>query len=428
MTAQETANVAAEMLDRTFVECSALGFQSVLTSILAITCYALWRRQRGVHFLTWSVAWGVYVVRLACMSAFLVRRNLFWLFLHQAATGISALLLLAAALQLSRGFALRPVHAVAVPLAVAWAWVTIYGMGSMLVAGVTATLLLSWVTIWTGVVFWRERARVSSGAAPVLAGAFILWGLHHLDYPLLRGFGAAVLYGVFADVLFLFAIGLGLLFLVLGDERTRLAARTVELEQLTRLMLHVQEDERRRIARELHDEAGQLLTAVKIELELDGQARAGTLVGQALSQVRDLSNLLRPSVLDDLGLAAALRVLAEDFGNRSGLRVTLELDGAARRLPADTEVVIYRVVQEALTNVARHARATEARVQIVRGDDAVDLVVEDNGHGVAPGSEPHLGWLGMRERVTAQGGQLEFGMAAAGGVRLDAHIPVGPSA
>ncbi|MCC6988671.1 MAG: sensor histidine kinase [Acidobacteria bacterium] len=422
------AAAAADLLDRTFVECSALGFQSVVTSILALTCYALWRRQRGAHFLTWSVAWAVYVVRLACMSAFLVRRDLVWLFLHQAATGISSLLLLAAAFQLSRGFVLRPVHALGVPLAVAWAWTTIYGMGSMLVAGITATLLLSWVTIWTGVVFWRERARVSSGAAPVLAGAFILWGLHHLDYPLLRGFGAAVLYGVFADVLFLFAIGLGLLFLVLGDERTRLAARTGELEQLTRLMLHVQEDERRRIARELHDEAGQLLTAVKIELELDGQAKAGSLVGRALNQVRDLSNLLRPSVLDDLGLAAALRVLADDFTARAGLHVTLDLDEAARRLPADAEVVIYRVVQEALTNVARHARATTARVQIVRRAEAVRLVVEDNGHGVAAGAEPHLGWLGMRERVTAQGGHLEFGRARDGGVRLDAHIPVGEPA
>lgn len=427
MSAQDAA-AAANVLDRTFVECSALGFQSVLTSILAITCYALWRRQRGAHFLTWAVAWAVYVVRLACMSAFLVRRDPWWLFLHQAATGISALLLLAAAFQLSRGFVLRPVHALAVPLTVGWAWLTIYGMDSMLVAGVTATLLLSWVTIWTGIVFWRERARVSSGAAPVLAGAFILWGLHHLDYPLLRGFGAAVLYGVFADVLFLFAIGLALLFLVLGDERTRLAARTMELEQLTRLTLQVQEEERRRIARELHDEAGQLLTAVKIELELGGQAQAGQLVGRALSQVRDVSNLLRPSVLDDLGLAPALRVLTGDFAARAGIRVSLDLDEAARRLPPDAEVVIYRVVQEALTNVARHARASEAHVQVRRDGAAVHLVIEDNGHGVPSGVTPHLGWLGMRERVTAQGGRLDFGASHDGGLRLDAHIPVGEGA
>lgn len=413
-----------DVLDRTFVECSALGFQSVVTSLLAIACYVLWQRQRGAHFLTWSAAWLLYVVRLGCMSTFLVRRDLVWLFLHQAATGISALLLLAAALQLSRGFVLRPIHALAVPLSVAWAWVTIYGMNSMLVAGVSATVLLSGVTIWTGVIFWRERHRMSTGAAQLLAGAFILWGLHHLDYPLLRGFGAAVLYGVFADVLFIFAIGLGLMFLVLGSERSRLAARTGELEQLTRLMLHVQEDERRRIARELHDEAGQLLTAVKIELELDGQANAGALVGRALAQVRDLSNLLRPSVLDDLGLVAALRALADDFSARAGIRIALDVEGATGRLPSDTEVVIYRVVQEALTNVVRHARATVARVRIASDGQIVQVVVDDDGTG-AGGASPRLGWLGMRERVTAHGGRLDIGTAPDGGVRLDARIPVG---
>ena len=420
---QETAGVF-DVLDRTFVECSALGFQSVVTSLLAVACYVLWQRQRGAHFLTWSAAWLLYVVRLGCMSTFLVRRDMVWLFLHQAATGISALLLLAAALQLSRGFVLRPVHALAVPLSVGWAWVTIYGMNSMLVAGVSATVLLSGVTIWTGMIFWRERHRMSTGAAQLLAGAFILWGLHHLDYPLLRGFGAAVLYGVFADVLFIFAIGLGLMFLVLGAERSRLAARTGELEQLTRLMLHVQEDERRRIARELHDEAGQVLTAVKIELELDGHPQAGALVGRALAQVRDLSNLLRPSVLDDLGLAAALRALADDFSARAGIRVALDVEGATHRLPPDTEVVIYRVVQEALTNVVRHAHATVARVRVTSDGQLVQVVVDDNGTG-AGGASPRLGWLGMRERVTAHGGRLDIGAAPDGGVRLDARIPVG---
>lgn len=425
MSLQEAAEPVLDMLDRTFVECSALGFQSVVTSVMAIACYVLWQRQRGDYFLTWALAWSVYVVRLACMSAFLVRRDMVWLFLHQAATGISALLLLAAALQMSRGFKLRPVHALAIPLSVAWAWATIYGMGSMMVAGISAIVLLASVTIWTGIVFWRERDRVSSGAAPVLAGAFILWGLHHLDYPLLRGFGAAVLYGVFADVLFLFAIGLGLLFVVLGKERDRLAARTTELEQLTRLMLRVQEDERRRIAQELHDEAGQVLTAVKIELELEGKREAGAMVGRALSQVRDLSNLLRPSVLDDLGLVPALRALADDFSARTRIAVTLDLEGANRRLPPDVEVVIYRVVQEALTNVARHARATEAQVRILGNDREVHLLVDDNGRGAADDASPHMGWLGMRERVTALGGRLAIDKSAAGGVRLDAHMPIG---
>jgi signal transduction histidine kinase len=415
---------ALDVMDRTFVECSALGFQSVVTSVLAIACFLLWQRERGAHFFTWGLAWSVYVVRLACMSAFLVRRDMVWLFVHQAATGVSALLLLAAALQMSRGLVLRPVHALAIPVSIAWAWVTVYGMGSMIAGGISATVLLFSVTLWTGVIFWRARHRISSGAAPVLAGAFVLWGLHHLDYPLLRGFGAAVLYGVFADVLFLFAIGLGLLFVVLGDERDRLAARTAELEQLTGVMLRVQEDERRRIAQELHDEAGQVLTAVKIELELDGRAEAGAMVGRALAQVRDVSNLLRPSVLDDLGLAPALRALVDDFAARTRIAVTLDLEGVRRPLNADVEVVVYRVVQEALTNVARHAGAAQARVRVSSEAGVVALSVEDDGRGAADDARPNLGWLGMRERVAALGGRLVIGRGAGGGVRVQADIPL----
>ncbi len=410
-------------LDRLFVECSALGFQSVLTTTLAITCYVLWRRQRRDYFLTWSAAWFLYVLRLAAMSAFLVRRDMVWLFIHQVMTGLSALLLLAAAWQLSRGFTWRPWHLLAVPVMVGWAWLTIFGMHSMMVAGVTSTILLSSVTIWTGVVFWRDRRRASSGAIKVLMWAFVLWGIHHLDYPLLRGFGAAVLYGTFVDVLFLFAVGFGMLFLVLGDERARLSSRTADLEQLTRLLLRAQEDERRRIARELHDEAGQVLTAVKIELDLDGHAEAGARVGRALAQVRDLSNLLRPSALDDLGLAVALRALAADVSERSRLQVDLEIDGHMA-LPPNVEVVIYRVMQEALTNAVRHARATRVRAYLGLGPRLVVLTVEDDGRGLSPDVRPNLGWLGMQERVTAAGGTLVITGHGAPGVRLTASIPV----
>ena len=410
-------------LDRIFVECSALGFQSVLTSALAVTCYVLWLRQRGDYFLTWSAAWFLYVLRLAAMSTFLVRRDMVWLFLHQVMTGLSALLLLAAAWQLSRGFTWRPWHALFIPLIVGWSWFTIYGIQSMLVAGVTATVLLASVTIWTGVVFWRDRSRASNGATKVLTWAFVLWGIHHLDYPLLRGFGAGVLYGVFVDVLFLFAIGIGMLFLVLGDERSRLASRTAELEQLTRLLLRAQEDERRRIARELHDEAGQVLTAVKIELDLDGHQEAGARVGRALAQVRDLSNLLRPSALDDLGLVPALRALADDVSQRSRLRVDLDLNYANPIAP-ETEVVIYRVMQEALTNTVRHAGATWVRASLATRDHHIVLTVEDDGRGLSPDVSPNLGWLGMQERVTAAGGTLSIGGNGDRGVRLTASIPV----
>ena len=425
---------ASPTLDRIFVECSALGFQMTVTVLLAISCVTLYRRSRGDHFRMWAWAFAVYMVRLSFMSTFLVRRDMFWLFAHQAATGVTVMLLLAAALQLAGPFKLKSWHAIFVPLSILWAWVTIYAVDSMMIAGVSAVVLMSTITITTGVVIWRARARISRSAAPVLAWSFILWGIHHLDYPLLRSFGSAVLYGVFVDVLFLFAIGLGLLFVVLGGESRQLASRTAQLEQLTRLFLRAQEDERRRIARELHDEAGQVLTAVKIELDLEGRTDAGALVGRALAQVRDLSNLLRPSVLDDLGLVAALTALVDDFSMRTRISTTVDFGGATRRLPPDIEVVIYRVVQEALTNIAKHARASRASVALSLDSKHARLVVEDDGRGMNPAGtkpdpdEPHLGLLGMRERVTAVGGTLNINAGPQGGLRLDASIPIGGAA
>jgi len=422
---QQVAQLS-DTLDRTFVECSAIGFQAVLTLVLAMACAVLWRRQQGPYFLTWSAAWIVYVLRLACMSTFLVRRDMVWLFLHQTFSLVSALLLLVAALQFSRGFKVRALHAATLPAAGLWAWFVIYGIGDMVVAGVSATLLLSAVTVWTGLVFWRARTDVDTAAARALGAVFIVWGLHHLDYPLLRSFGAAVLYGVFVDVVVLFAIGLGLLFFVLAGERHRLAARSVELEQLTRLMLRVQEDERKRIARELHDEAGQVLTAAKIELELEGRVEAAHLVGRALDQVRNVSNLLRPSALDDLGLVPALRTMIGDFATRTRLSATLDVHGpAGGSLPADVEVAVYRVVQEALTNVARHAGAASVRAEIRATATAVDIGIEDDGRGLSGPEASDAGWLGMRERLAALGGRLEVGTAPSGGVRLAAHIPLG---
>jgi signal transduction histidine kinase len=325
---------------------------------------------------------------------------------------------------LSGKFEWKPWHVIPVPIVIVWSWVSIYVIDSMVVAGVSSVAILASITIGTGVLLWRDRKRVPGGGATVLAWSFILWGFHHLDYPLLRSFGAAVLYGVFVDVVFLFSIALGMLFVVLGDERNRLAARTSELEQLTRLLLRAQEDERRRIARELHDEAGQALTAVKIELDLDGHRAAGEKVGRALAQVRDLSNLLRPSALDDLGLSAALRALAADVSERSRIRVDLDIETGGRAFPPEIEVVLYRVVQEALTNIVRHARATWVRAQLANRGSDVLLTVEDDGQGLMPDVEPKLGWLGMQERVTAAGGTLTIGAADRQGVRVTARIPL----
>jgi signal transduction histidine kinase len=129
-------------------------------------------------------------------------------------------------------------------------------------------------------------------------------------------------------------------------------------------------------------------------------------------------------VLDDLGLAPALRALADDFAARTRIAVTLDLDGVRRPLNADVEVVVYRVVQEALTNVARHAGAAQARVRVSSEAGMVALTVEDDGRGAAEDARPHLGWLGMRERVASLGGRLVIGHGDGGGVRVQADIPL----
>lgn len=410
-------------MNRQSVELSALGFQALVTGLLALVYWALWRQQHRPYFATWASAWGIYALRLAFISAFVVSRRELWLFAHQAATGITALLLLWAALQFSRGTRWRRRFLWLGVAAVAWAYVAIFVIRDLRTAGISTAVLLATVTLWTGVVFWRHRRRADSTGATVLAWTFSLWGLHHLDYPLLRPLGTGVLYGVYADVLFIVAATVGTLFLVLGDGRKALEARSHQLEQLTRLLLHAQEEERRRIGRELHDEAGQLLTAVKIELDLEGRGDAAAMVGRALARIRDLSNLLRPTVLDDLGLGPALRAMVDDFTRRSRIDASLTCTEPLPSLSDEQQVAIYRVAQEALTNVARHAGAHRVQLRLEADACGVRLAVEDDGCGVAGEPNPHLGLLGIRERVRALGGTLVIGGAPGRGFRIEATFP-----
>jgi signal transduction histidine kinase len=405
------------------IELSALGFQALLTALLALVYLGLWRQSHRPYFASWAAAWGIYAARLVFISVYLVRRDEVWLFAHQAATGLTVLFLLLAALQFARGLVWRRRYLGLFALVIGWSAFAIFTLKDMRVAGISAAVMLSVVTLWTGMVFWNYRRRSPSSGSTLLAFTFTLWGLHHLDYPLLRPLGNGVLYGVFADVIFIVAAAVGTLFLVLGDGRRVLEERSAQLEQLTRQLLRAQEDERRRIARELHDEAGQVLTAVKIELDLEGRKEASEMVGQALAQVRDLSNLLRPTVLDDLGLMPALRGLIEDFARRTRIDARLEVPDPLGTLAPDLQVALYRVVQEALTNVARHAQARRVDIRLGLEDGRVRLAIEDDGRGVTGEPIPHLGLLGIRERVTALGGQVAIGNAPRQGFRLEAVIP-----
>ena len=220
----------------------------------------------------------------------------------------------------------------------------------------------------------------------------------------------------------------------------RLLNSTRQLKALSRRVLEAQELERRRVAVELHDELGQSLTAIKINLQLSERFKDKSpadlnlenirIVEDALQQVRRLATTLRPSMLDDLGLAPALKWMSDQSAQRSGFTVQFFHERVQARLAPDIETACFRIVQEALTNISRHAQARHVSIQLGREGDEMVLLVQDNGLGfdllamreraVAGGS---LGVLGMQERATLIGGQLDIQSVPGRGTTLELRCP-----
>jgi signal transduction histidine kinase len=197
-----------------------------------------------------------------------------------------------------------------------------------------------------------------------------------------------------------------------------------------------QELERRRLARELHDETGQALTSILLGLSALEEAkgadatRAGLqkvreLVVATLQDVRRLAVELRPAALDDFGLAAALERLAESFSEQTGITMEVEAGLGHERLPSNVETVLYRLIQEALTNVVKHAQAKHVSIVLRRKEGAVTAVIEDDGQGFTNGQGGSgLGLVGMRERVALVNGRLRIESAPDAGTTLLVEIPV----
>ena len=198
------------------------------------------------------------------------------------------------------------------------------------------------------------------------------------------------------------------------------------------------EQETRRIAHELHDCAGQILSAAYLEMHrlattappdmASGVVNAIALLDQAHADLRRLSHELRPTILDDLGLVPALKALGEGLSQRSGLAVSIE-GSTGGRLPAPVEIALYRTVQEALTNASKHARAAHAEIRVERGNREIRCVVTDDGVGlqeeIAPETSRGLGMLGLRERLAPLGGSIRWGsVPGAGGTMVAAVIPL----
>lgn len=231
----------------------------------------------------------------------------------------------------------------------------------------------------------------------------------------------------------------------LAVERARLYDEVRAKEQmrgeLLKKLITAHEDERRRIARELHDEAGQALTALILNLEMaersvtvpNEQQRLARLRGIAEDTLRELRKMiydLRPTILDDLGLAAAIRWYVKEAVEPQGLRVDMHLAGLDLRMPHHIETAVFRIVQEAFTNILKHADAHQATVDVSLADGRVQLIITDDGRGFDVNSIPQgqerrgMGLMGMRERAELLGGTWKVESQPKEGTRVEAMIPV----
>jgi signal transduction histidine kinase len=593
------------MLPTSLGELNAALLQAVITTGIAALCAFLFVQFRKRYFLLWAIAWSLYVLRIGAICGFLTTASEPWLYVHQVLTGWTALAVLGAALAFSQPFEWRPRYIALVLFPPVWSYVAIYRLDHFFLAAGPAVLFLSVATLWTGWVFWRYRRRTGSRAAGFVAAVLLLWGLHHLDYPLLRARGAWNPWGYYLDIGFVLALGAGILLLVVEDLRrglatlsalsgdlqlaggsdasspssdvidsllarplalggvrgsalclaqrantlpgavgsddgevdreifvrgvgacaawagrvpdgaawetmrrasrtgspevardwpdpfepsarefayvavlpviresehigalvivgnegdpftalgeeflgtlgrqvgavlenadltTRLAARTQQLERLSIRMVRQHEEERRRISLELHDETAQAFAAVKLQLGVLRESvepalaprmdRVLELVDTGMRSIRSVTRDLRPPLLDELGLLPALHALVDGFGERTGIATSFTAPESLPRLSKDAELALFRALQEALSNVARHAGARSVTVTLVRQHGALDLEVRDDGRGI--GGDPGLGLTGMHERLGALGGVIRIGNAAEGGARLAVRLP-----
>ena len=211
------------------------------------------------------------------------------------------------------------------------------------------------------------------------------------------------------------------------------------LRDLSHQLVKAQEEERRSISRELHDQIGQMLTAIqmqfnKIEVSQDSPSERNrhlkdgkSLVDRTVRAVRDMAMGLRPSILDDLGLTPALEWQAREFTRRSGILVSLKMDGDLNELPDGHRTCIYRVVQEALTNCGRHAQAKHVELNLQGGEGGISLTIQDDGNGFDPKQTERrgLGLVGIGERVRKLGGQVDIFSQPGAGTLLKVDIPSG---
>jgi two-component system sensor histidine kinase UhpB len=219
------------------------------------------------------------------------------------------------------------------------------------------------------------------------------------------------------------------------DLTRRLATRTEDLGRLAARMVRQHEDERRHLSRELHDETAQVLAAVNMQIGLASEAagnaatphleRARALIDDGIRGIRRVTADLRPSLLDDLGLAPALRGLVDHFRDTHEMTVDYDAPDALPQLPQEAELAVFRALQEALSNVARHAGARRVDVALSVDDGTIQLRVHDDGVGLGNGTDGSgTGLVGMRERLSAVGGRVDIDSGSQQGTELVVRCPL----
>jgi signal transduction histidine kinase len=415
-------------------EFHAALLQGIVTLGTAALCWFLFARYRKDFFLWWSIAWSLYVLRIGAILAFLTTNapptDNPWLFVHQVLTGWTALALLWAALAFAQAAQWRRRYALALAFPLVWSWIAIYELQSFLLAAVPAVLFLSIATLSTAWVFYQRRRATGSRGSALLAGVLLLWGLHHFDYPILRAQGAWNPWGYYLDILFILAMGIGIV--ILGLEELDKRAR--DLARLSSRMLQQHEEERRRVSLELHDQTAQVWAAVRMQLGLIREAapvqlsprldRALELVDRGIESIRGVTTHLRPPLIDDLGLVPALRALVDTFVTQAGLSIAFHAPERLPQLSKDASVALFRALQEALSNVARHSGATAVDIRLAVVGGELTLIVRDNGRGFPRTTDESstLGLGGMRERIAALNGTVT--LASDPGASITVRVPI----
>ena len=229
----------------------------------------------------------------------------------------------------------------------------------------------------------------------------------------------------------------------LRESEKELRSSTEQLQAMSRRLVDVQESERRQFSRELHDRVGQNLTALSINLDIlktqlagnGGEAfrsrldDAAALLESTAGSIENVMSELRPPMLDDYGLLPALQWYASEFANRTGIQATVEGDDGIGRLPQASEIALFRIMQEALNNVAKHAHAKRVHIALERSGSRFTMSISDDGIGLETASSsvsrrrPGLGMVTMRERTQSVGGEFEIGAAPVRGTRVNVRIP-----